>query len=133
MKLDNIYFIRKFDNKIPLITANSDGLRQVFLNLITNARDAMPEGGTITISTENITEGKVPFVRIKATDTGCGIDKDTIEMIFDPFFTTKEEGKGTGLGLSTSYKIIESHGGIMTAESEEGKGTTFIIDLPVKD
>ncbi len=159
MRLDNIKFIRKFDYTVPTITANSDGLRQVFLNLITNARDAMPEGGTITVKTRSVlspelgvrppvsslagsAEEKISkqktqhsalkgdFVEISFEDTGCGIDKDKIEKIFDPFFTTKAEGKGTGLGLSTSYGIIDNHGGVMSVESEVGKGTTFIIDLP---
>ena len=133
MKLEQVKFDRKFADSLPLITANSDQLRQVFLNLITNAKDAMPEGGTITVSTENITGGEVPFVRIKTTDTGCGIDKGKIEFVFDPFFTTKEEGKGTGLGLSVSYGIIKNHGGTMSVKSEVGKGTTFTIDLQIKD
>ena len=132
MKLENVKFNRKLDDKVSSVIANSDQLRQVFLNLFTNARDAMPEGGIITITTENVTEGEVPFVRLKIADTGCGIEKNKMHMVFDPFFTTKREGKGTGLGLSTSYGIIEDHGGSMSAESEVGKGTTFIIDLPVK-
>jgi signal transduction histidine kinase len=132
MKLDNIRFVKKLDDRLLQISGNKDELRQVFLNLTTNARDAMPEGGMLTFSTENIKEGEVPFVMIKFTDTGCGIDKDKIEFVFEPFFTTKKEGKGTGLGLSTSYGIIENHGGVLSVESKVGKGTTFTIDLPVK-
>ena len=132
MKLNNIGFDRKFDDNLLPIIASKDRLRQVFLNLINNARDAMPEGGAITVSTENIEQGEVPFVRIEIKDTGDGIDKDKINLIFNPFFTTKTEGKGTGLGLSTSYDIIENHGGVMSVDTEVGKGTTFTIDLPVK-
>jgi len=131
MKLEEVVFFRKFDECLQHITASKDQLRQVFLNLFTNARDAMPGGGTITVSTKNITGGETPFVRVKVSDTGCGIEKSKMHKIFDPFFTTKIEGKGTGLGLSTSYGIIEDHGGAMSAESEVGKGTTFIIDLPI--
>jgi len=132
MKLQKVKFKRILDDKLSTVIANSDQLRQVFLNLITNARDAMPEGGIITITSENVNVGEVPFVRLKIADTGCGIEKCKMHMVFDPFFTTKKEGKGTGLGLSTSFGIIEDHGGVMSAESEVGKGTTFIIDLPIK-
>ncbi len=132
MKIENIKFKRKFDDNLLPIIASKDQLRQVFLNLITNARDAMPEGGTIMVSTENITGGEVPFVRIKVTDTGFGIDNVNKDKIFEPFFTTKREGKGTGLGLSTSYRIIEDHGGEMIMDSIKGKETTFRIDLPAK-
>ena len=130
MKLSNIRFIRKFEDGLPEIMANSDGLRQVFLNVITNARDAMPEGGALTISTQSVKVIGKSFVRIKFTDTGCGISSEDIDKLFDPFFTTKEVGKGTGLGLSISYGIIKDQGGTINVESEEGKGTTFIIDLP---
>ena len=130
MKLNNIRFIRKFDDSLPIIKADNDGLRQVFLNVITNARDAMPEGGALTISTQSVKVIGKSFVRIKFTDTGCGISSEDIDKLFDPFFTTKEVGKGTGLGLSISYGIIKDQGGTINVESEEGKGTTFIIDLP---
>ncbi|MFQ5686287.1 MAG: PAS domain S-box protein [Candidatus Scalindua sp.] len=154
MKLESVRFDRKFDERLPLITGSCDQLRQVFLNLITNARDAMPDGGTITVKTlivrsselrvqSEVKNGsrlkpqysglKGDFIEISFKDTGCGIDKEKIELIFDPFFTTKGEGKGTGLGLSISYGIIENYGGLMSVESEVGTGTTFTIDLPVKD
>ena len=112
--------------------ANSDELRQVFLNLTMNAKDAMPEGGKLTISTQSIEKRGKPFVSIKFKDTGEGISEENLNSIFDPFFTTKKEGKGTGLGLSISHGIIENHGGEISVNSKEGKGTTFIIDLPVK-
>jgi PAS domain S-box-containing protein len=142
MKLDNIRFVRKFDDRLLQISGNRDELRQVFLNLTTNARDAMPEGGTLIVKTRSVRppadragnrqagKRKGDFVEITFEDTGCGIAEENIDKIFEPFFTTKEEGKGTGLGLSTSYGIIRNHGGEMQVESKEGKGTTFIIDLP---
>ncbi len=130
MRLKNIGFLKRFEDGLPGIKANSDKLRQVFLNMITNARDAMPEGGTLTISTQVIQNEEYSFVRIRFKDTGCGIAKENRDRIFKQFFTTKKEGKGTGLGLSTSYEIIENHGGTMSLESEEGKGTTFTIYLP---
>lgn len=145
IKLCNIEFIRRFEEGLPKVAANSDELRQVFLNMITNARDATPEGGTLTVKTRRVRSEKLgvgswqarelkgDFVEISFEDTGSGISKENLDSVFDPFFTTKEEGKGTGLGLSISYGIIRNHGGEMHVESKEGKGTTFTIDLPVKD
>ena len=132
IKLNNIKFVRKLDDRLTTIIGSGDELRQVFLNMITNARDSMPEGGTLTVTTEEITKEKVCFIRIILTDTGCGINANKMKNIFKAFFTTKEVGKGTGLGLSISRGIIENHEGTIKVESEEGKGTTFIIDLPVK-
>lgn len=132
MKLKSIKFIRDFEKGLPKIMANSGELRQVFLNLITNARDAMPEGGALTISTRSVKKIEKLFVRIKFIDTGTGIKAEDIDKIFEPFFTTKDEVVGTGLGLSTSYSIIRNHEGTLSVDSEEGKGSTFIIDLPAK-
>ena len=137
MKLSSIRFIREYDNTTPTITGNSDKLRQVFLNLITNARDAMQDGGTLTIKTLLVQRRRLDglkghFVEISFADTGSGISIKNQERIFNPFFTTKKEGHGTGLGLSTSYQIIENHGGTISVESNVDNGTIFIIDLPVK-
>ena len=132
MTLRNIKFIRKFEEELPEIMANNDKLRQVFLNIITNVGHAMPNGGNLTISTLSIEKQGKSFVSIKLKDTGCGIKSSNIDKVFDPFFTTKKEGEGTGLGLSISYGIIKNHGGEMRVNSKEGKGTTFIIDLPAK-
>ncbi|MEO8450318.1 MAG: PAS domain S-box protein [Gemmatimonadota bacterium] len=123
------------------LLADPTQLHQVMLNLCVNARDAMPDGGTITIRAENTTidehyagmniEAPVgPPVKIEIEDTGTGIPKEIIEKIFDPFFTTKEVGKGTGLGLSTSLAIVKSHGGFMRVYSDPGIGTRFRIYLP---
>ena len=118
-------------------------LHQVLLNLCVNARDAMPGGGTITLSAANLEvdahyagmhlQAKTgPHIVLQAEDTGSGIPAHIIEKIFDPFFTTKELGKGTGLGLSTSLAIIKSHGGFVRVYSEHGKGTVFRIYLPAQ-
>jgi len=112
---------------VPVTTGDIDQLKQVFLNVITNAVHAMPDGGTLTIKTS--IRGEYIFMRI--TDTGPGIPEDIRQRIFEPFFSTKKE-KGTGLGLSISYRIIQDHGGRIDVESEDGKGATFIIRLPVK-
>jgi nitrogen-specific signal transduction histidine kinase/CheY-like chemotaxis protein len=102
-------------------------LSQVFLNICTNARDAMPEGGSIFFEAK--IKGEKVIVTI--TDTGCGIDKSIINFIFDPFFTTKEHGYGTGLGLSTAYGIVKAHKGEIKVKSKANKGTSFIISLPL--
>jgi signal transduction histidine kinase len=107
------------------IMGSADQLKQVFLNLIVNAMDAMPNGGQLTIETAE-TDG---FVSLIVQDTGVGIAPDQLERIFDPFFTTK--AYGTGLGLSVSYSIIESHGGRITVDSKVDQYTRVTISLPV--
>ncbi len=111
---------------VPKIIGDSNQLKQVFVNIINNAIHAMPDGGKLHIITSQNGNDIVVIFR----DTGHGIPADILPRIFEPFFTTKRE-KGTGLGLSISYRIIEDHGGRIEVESEEGKGTTFIIRLPV--
>jgi len=124
------------------VMANSTQIEQVLMNLATNARDAMPEGGVLTITTEpfemdNEFIGRYGYGRpgmyalISVTDTGIGMDEKTAARIFEPFFTTKEPGKGTGLGLSVVYGIVKQHNGYITLESEVGKGTRFRIYLPL--
>ena len=132
LKLLNIKIMRKPGIKLPCVTANSDELRQVFLNLIMNARDAMSKGGNLIISTQRLEKEGKPYIRIEFKDTGEGIREKDIKSVFDPFFTTKKEGQGTGLGLSESYNIIENHGGEMSVVSKVGEGSTFIIDIPAK-
>ncbi|HYE66671.1 MAG TPA: PAS domain S-box protein [Pyrinomonadaceae bacterium] len=113
----------------PLYTSgNASELREVFVNLIVNAVDAMPQGGRLSINCERQEER----VRLRFTDTGMGMTEDVREKIFEPFYTTKG-ANGTGLGLAVSYGIIERHAGSIAVESEIGKGTTFEIDLPVAD
>lgn len=111
---------------IPPLLVSPDQIQQVFLNLMLNSLDAMPEGGRLNISMKNAAD----FVEITFTDTGVGIDESMIDRIFDPFFTTKSPGKGTGLGLSICYGIIKDHNGTISVKSSKGEGTTFIIRLP---
>lgn len=125
----NIKSVLKLEKELPAVTAHGGELRQVFLDIITNAIEAMPDGGTLTIKTLL----KREFIEISFKDEGCGIAESDIGNVFEPFFSTKKEIKGVGLGLSSSYAIIHGYGGRMTVESEERKGTTFIIDLPVKN
>lgn len=128
MSRDNIQIVRHLNPHVPPIMADGEQLQQTFLNLITNARDAMAEGGTLTIST-SLREGNA--LQISFQDTGCGIPEKDLGKVFDPFFTTKPEGKGTGLGLSVCHAIIENHGGTISVESQQGKGATFVITLPI--
>jgi len=126
---NNIAIVKNYSDCLKAIRGEKGQLQQVILNMITNARHAMPEGGTLTITTGNSREDS--YVFIKFIDTGWGIDADNLDKIFDPFFTTKEPGEGVGLGLSVSYGIIETHQGEITIASEPGKGTTFIVTFPV--
>jgi PAS domain S-box-containing protein len=123
------------------VLADPTQMHQVLLNMLVNARDAMPGGGTLTMAAENVTldddcsrthfDAKPgPYACIVITDTGTGIPRDIRDKIFEPFFTTKEIGMGTGLGLSTTLAIVRSHGGFINLESEMGEGTTFRIYIP---
>lgn len=123
----NIKVVKDLDSNSPKILADDSQLQQVFVNIMTNAIEAMPRGGNLTVSTRKANG----FIEVKISDTGRGIPKEDLPKIFDPFFTTKEIGKGTGLGLSISYGIIKKHDGKISVESEVGKGTTFIIELPM--
>ncbi|MBN1811129.1 MAG: GAF domain-containing protein [Anaerolineae bacterium] len=136
LQYSNVAVERAWCGELPVIQANADQLRQVFLNLVLNAIDAMPEGGPLRIST-NLDEveihggqAAVPAVRVEFSDAGKGVPEDMLPHMFEPFFTTKENG--SGLGLSTSYGIIESHNGQIAVTSEAGVGTTFTILLPVE-
>lgn len=127
-----------FDKRVEIRTdwpdplpvyAETSSLSQVFLNLCTNARDAMPHGGVLTIEAER----KGRKIHVRFIDTGIGMDQATLEKIYDPFFTTKEPGKGTGLGLSTAYGIVKQHGGDIRIVSEPDVGTQFEVILPAPD
>jgi signal transduction histidine kinase len=132
LRLKRIEVVENYSDNIPVCKLNKYSLRQVFLNIINNAKDAMDGGGILEISTKLIKKpANKSLIRIKFSDTGSGISSEIIGMVFDPFFTTKAEGEGTGLGLSESYKIVEAHDGVMHVESTLGEGTCFVIDLPL--
>ncbi|MFQ5859935.1 MAG: sensor histidine kinase [Dehalococcoidia bacterium] len=114
------------DATLPLVWGDGEQLRQLFLNLVTNALDAMPSGGTLTVATRQQNGG----VEVEISDTGIGISKKQLQRIFDPFYTTKPPGKGTGLGLTVSQRIVERHGGALAVRSVVDQGTTFTITLP---
>ncbi len=128
---------------LPEVLIDAGRMRQVFLNLINNAKHSMFRGGTLKLTTEILTKerrlykrsGKVPsnpnIIRIKFSDTGIGIKDVDMKNIFEPFFTTKPEDQGTGLGLAICHSIVEKHGGTLDVESVWGKGSTFCIDLPI--
>ncbi len=137
----NIEIRTDMQEELLTIVGDTTQLHQVLMNLSVNARDAMPDGGILSISAENFfvdenyirmnIEAKVcPCVLISVSDTGTGIPPEIMDRIFEPFFTTKEHGKGTGLGLSTAHAIVKSHGGFINVYSEVGKGTAFRIYLP---
>ena len=123
----NIQIIKNLDPSLPFAHGNAGQLKQVFMNIIVNAAEAMHGNGTLTIATFLKHEQK--NITIEFTDTGEGIPEENLTRIFDPFFTTKDIGKGTGLGLSTSYGIIEGHGSKIEVKSKVGVGTTFTILL----
>ncbi|MBI5744861.1 MAG: response regulator [Elusimicrobia bacterium] len=132
MELKHIKITRQLAPALPMVSADFQQLMQVFLNLFTNARDAMPDGGELTVATSLLkTPGGAELLMTSITDTGAGIPPDIINKIFDPFFTTKPVGKGTGLGLSVCLGIIHKHNGAIKAHSAPGQGSTFTISLPV--
>ena len=125
----NVKIIKNLDPFLPFVRGNASQLKQVLINIIVNAAEAMHGSGSLTITSSTSPDRK--WVTLEFTDTGEGIKEENLTRIFDPFFTTKDVGKGTGLGLSTSYGIIESHGGKIRVKSKVGEGTTFTIELPV--
>ena len=128
-----------FPPDLPNILVDRDRIEFVFLNLIHNAIDAMPEGGRLTIRGRRCDlrrcpeEERVEGVALSVSDTGCGITPENLQKIFDPFFTTKAPGRGTGLGLYISYEIINEHRGELTVESAPGTGSTFTVTLPAME
>jgi signal transduction histidine kinase len=126
----NIHIMKHLDPSLPLIWGNQGQLKQVFMNIIVNAAEAMHGSGELTITTYPSPDRGAIFIEF--TDTGEGIPEENLTRIFEPFFTTKAVGKGTGLGLATSYGIVEDHEGRIGVKSKVGQGTTFTIELPVR-
>ena len=136
---ENIEIRLALDHGIPPVTMDAGQLGQVLMNLAVNARDAMPEGGVLTVETQHVvldnaatSSGEIsgPHVLVAVSDTGCGMEPAVVEHIFEPFFTTKDPGRGTGLGLSTVLGIVEQAGGRVAVYSEPGSGTVFKVYLP---
>jgi len=141
---ENIELVSLLQPGLERILADPGKIEQVVMNLVVNARDAMPRGGRLTLRTEQAGEAGRPvsphpqvpagrWILLKVSDTGVGMDAQTISRIFEPFFTTKEKGKGTGLGLATVYGIVRQSGGYVFCESVPDRGTTFTIFLPAAD
>ncbi len=126
----NIQIVKNLDPALPLACGNSSQLKQVFMNIIVNAAEAMHGNGILTIETRCCPDDRGTII-IEFTDTGEGIPEENLSRIFDPFFTTKTVGKGTGLGLSTAYGIIEGHGSKIDVKSKINEGATFTIELPI--
>jgi signal transduction histidine kinase len=123
--------IEKNYNGIGQIEADPNLLQQVFLNVLSNAIQSMPQGGKLRIQCHETTRDEIPFASVGVSDTGSGIPPEHLENIFDPFFTTKEVGHGTGLGLAVSARIVEEHGGWIEAANNDDGGATFTVFLPV--
>lgn len=131
LRWQQIKVVRSFSPNLPYVMGNRNRLQQVFLNIITNAQKAMPNGGVLKIETL-VSDEPPRRVIISFEDSGCGIPEDNLPKVFDPFFTTAEVGKGTGLGLSISFGIVKDHAGDILVESEPGRGAKFQVVLPAE-
>jgi PAS domain S-box-containing protein len=139
---EDVPLVTRLDPALGTVKADPGQVEQVIMNLAVNARDAMPNGGTLTVETANVPLGTVPppdlaaimppaeYALLRVSDTGVGMDAETKVHLFEPFFTTKEVGKGTGLGLATVYGVVKQSGGYISVESEPGRGAAFSIYLP---
>jgi len=129
LEIREIQLVKEIESDLPSIQCDFRQIQQVLLNLMSNASEAMTQGGELTVTAKQI-EGE-DFLEVVISDTGCGIPKEDLKNIFEPFFTTKEEGKGVGLGLSVVYGIITRHNGSIEVESEFNKGSAFKVRLPI--
>src|SRR5690606_11212959 len=127
---EDVILVTRLAPDLGQVRADPVQMEQVLLNLAVNARDAMPDGGKLTIETRNVMLPGGPGVRLRVQDTGVGMTEEVRRRLFEPFFTTKEVGKGTGLGLATAYGVVQQSGGSISVTSAPGEGTTFEIDLP---
>jgi len=135
---ENVELLTELADDLTLVRIDPAQVQQIILNLVLNARDAMPNGGRVTLSTRNCGAGpgrdrRPGSVELEVRDTGCGMDADTRARAFEPFFTTKKTGKGTGLGLTTVYGIVKKKGGTIEIQSEQGSGTRVIVRLPAAE
>jgi PAS domain S-box-containing protein len=126
-KTRNIRITRQYAAGLPSVSLNKNRIQQVIMNVCNNAIEAMPDGGEITVVTKAVNG----VIEVRVADTGTGMSEEVKQHLFEPFFTTKKEGTGTGLGLSLCYEIVHKHGGTINAVSDEGKGTTIVIALPI--
>jgi signal transduction histidine kinase len=137
---ENIELVSELTDDLGLVKIDLAQAQQIILNLVLNARDAMPDGGRVTLSTRNC-DGPImerdarnqfcdSWVSFAVCDTGCGMDAETRSRLFEPFFTTKKPGKGNGLGLATVHRIVTHEGGRIEVESEAGRGTRVVVHLP---
>jgi signal transduction histidine kinase len=130
-ELDGVRIETALDEAMPTMTLDESKIKQVFMNLMMNAKQAIKDKGIIRVITRFDSQAAVGIFEVQ--DTGCGIASEHLPRIFDPFFTTKGTGEGTGLGLSVSYGIVKDHGGEISVRSEPGKGSTFTVALPVAE
>ena len=132
LKINNIKVKKRMDPDLPDLTGSEDQLQQVFMNIVSNAAEAMESTGKGELSITTRHSSKNGKIMVSFKDTGVGIPDENLSKLFEPFFTTKKKGKGVGLGLSVAYGIIQEHHGSINVQSEKGNGTTFIIEIPLK-
>ena len=127
---ENIVLTTSLAAELGAVRMDPSQVQQILLNLVLNARDALPGGGQITLTTRNSADAHNSWVELSVTDSGSGMDAETLERAFEPFFTTKKPGRGNGLELATARRLARQQGGAIVAESEPGKGTRVCVRLP---